>query len=224
MLAAALAWRLPGRRDDLIDSIYSDPSTSHSQEPSPELPSSQTLEVDEAGEPVLARMTYVDEETCIGCKNCALVARNTFVMNDDFAGKARVFSQGWAGPVRQSWRGGRGSAAARRAAQRVGRHSPRGGGGAAGAVRPVLAGGAARLGEVHGDAAGLASPSWVCQEGFRCSEEWHWWREGKRGEGRWGVRKRALRAAHRRRRGAASDWLLTTWQRASFATLRASAS
>ena len=92
MLAAALAWRLPGRRDDLIDSIYSDPSTS--QEPSPELPSSQTLEVDEAGEPVLARMTYVDEETCIGCKNCALVARNTFVMNDDFAGKARVFSQG----------------------------------------------------------------------------------------------------------------------------------
>ncbi|EOD25956.1 hypothetical protein EMIHUDRAFT_58679, partial [Emiliania huxleyi CCMP1516] len=48
----------------------------------------------EAGEPVLARMTYVDEETCIGCKNCALVARNTFVMNDDFAGKARVFSQG----------------------------------------------------------------------------------------------------------------------------------
>jgi len=39
-------------------------------------------------------MTYVDEETCIGCKNCALVARNTFVMNDDFAGKARVFSQG----------------------------------------------------------------------------------------------------------------------------------
>ena len=112
----------------------------------------------------------------------------------------------------------------KRAAQRVGRHSPRGGGGAAGAVRPVLAGGAARLGEVHGDAAGLASPSWVCQEGLRCSEEWHWWREGKRGEGRWGVRKRALRAAHRRRRGAASDWLLTTWERASFATLRASAS
>ena len=86
MLAAALAWRLPGRRDDLIDSIYSDPSAVAGASVLP-----QTLEVDEAGEPVLARMTYVDEETCIGCKNCALVARNTFVMNDDFAGNPREF-------------------------------------------------------------------------------------------------------------------------------------
>ena len=62
--------------------------------PSTELPSSQTLEIDEDGEPVLARMTYVDEDTCIGCKNCALVARSTFFMNDDHLGKARVFAQG----------------------------------------------------------------------------------------------------------------------------------
>ena len=36
------------------------------------------LELGEDGGAVLARMTYVDESTCIGCKNCALVARNTF--------------------------------------------------------------------------------------------------------------------------------------------------
>ena len=34
-------------------------------------------------------MTYVDETTCIGCKNCALVARSTFYMEDDL-GRARV--------------------------------------------------------------------------------------------------------------------------------------
>lgn len=32
------------------------------------------IDLDEEGQPVLARFTYVDEETCIGCKNCALGA------------------------------------------------------------------------------------------------------------------------------------------------------
>lgn len=62
--------------------------------PDQDVPSHLTLELDEDGEPVLARMTYVDESTCIGCKNCALVARNTFFMEESFAGKARVFNQG----------------------------------------------------------------------------------------------------------------------------------
>lgn len=35
---------------------------------------------------------YVDELTCIGCKNCAHVARNTFHIEDDY-GRARVTRQ-----------------------------------------------------------------------------------------------------------------------------------
>lgn len=62
--------------------------------PSTEVPSHMSLELDEDGEPELARFTYVDEDTCIGCKNCAFVARNTFFMEDSFSGKARVFHQG----------------------------------------------------------------------------------------------------------------------------------
>ncbi len=38
------------------------------------------------------RGVYVDETTCIGCKNCAHVARNTFYIEDDY-GRARVFRQ-----------------------------------------------------------------------------------------------------------------------------------
>ena len=63
-------------------------------EPSTEVPSHLTLQRDEDGEPELARFTYVDEDTCIGCKNCAYVARNTFFMEDSLRGKARVFNQG----------------------------------------------------------------------------------------------------------------------------------
>ena len=59
------------------------------------MPSHMTIDVDPAdGSPVLARFTYVDEDTCIGCKNCALTARNTFFMEDSLAGRARVFHQG----------------------------------------------------------------------------------------------------------------------------------
>ena len=38
------------------------------------------------------RGVYVDEPTCIGCRNCAHVARNTFYIEDKF-GRARVFRQ-----------------------------------------------------------------------------------------------------------------------------------
>ena len=69
--------------------------TSRQAEPDPEVPSHISLEIEDGdGEPVLARFTYVDEDTCIGCKNCAFVARNTFFMEESFAGKARVFNQG----------------------------------------------------------------------------------------------------------------------------------
>jgi ferredoxin len=35
---------------------------------------------------------YVDEVTCIGCKHCAHVARNTFYIEDDY-GRSRVMRQ-----------------------------------------------------------------------------------------------------------------------------------
>lgn len=38
------------------------------------------------------RGVYVDEPTCIGCKNCAHVARNTFYIEEKY-GRARVFRQ-----------------------------------------------------------------------------------------------------------------------------------
>ena len=39
------------------------------------------------------RLVYVDEVTCIGCTNCATIARNTFYMHDEH-GRARAFRQG----------------------------------------------------------------------------------------------------------------------------------
>jgi ferredoxin len=38
------------------------------------------------------RGVYVDEATCIGCRHCALVARNTFFIEDGY-GRSRVFRQ-----------------------------------------------------------------------------------------------------------------------------------
>lgn len=49
------------------------------------------VEIDEeTGEPVRAQMVYVDEHTCIGCTNCAMIAQSTFYMNPEH-GRARVF-------------------------------------------------------------------------------------------------------------------------------------
>lgn len=51
------------------------------------------VEVDEdTGEPVRQQMVYVDEHTCIGCTNCAMIAQSTFFMDDEH-GRARVFNQ-----------------------------------------------------------------------------------------------------------------------------------
>ncbi|MGB8698321.1 MAG: ferredoxin [Thermosynechococcaceae cyanobacterium] len=38
------------------------------------------------------RGVYVDEVVCIGCRHCALVARNTFFIEDSY-GRSRVFRQ-----------------------------------------------------------------------------------------------------------------------------------
>jgi ferredoxin len=60
----------------------------------PELVESHTkVDIDEeTGEPVRTQMVYVDEHACIGCTNCAMIAGNTFFMQQDY-GRARVFSQ-----------------------------------------------------------------------------------------------------------------------------------
>jgi ferredoxin len=51
------------------------------------------VEIDEdTGEPVRNRMVYVDEHTCIGCTNCAMIAQSTFFMHSEH-GRARVFNQ-----------------------------------------------------------------------------------------------------------------------------------
>ncbi|KAL7541926.1 hypothetical protein ACHAWF_013147 [Thalassiosira exigua] len=47
---------------------------------------------DEADEPVRAQHVYVDEVTCIGCTNCAMIAQSTFFMEGEH-GRARVFQQ-----------------------------------------------------------------------------------------------------------------------------------
>lgn len=52
-----------------------------------------TVEVDEeTGEPIRSQMVYVDEHTCIGCTNCAMIAQSTFFMHSEH-GRARVFQQ-----------------------------------------------------------------------------------------------------------------------------------
>jgi ferredoxin len=46
----------------------------------------------ELGGIVRQRGVYVDEPTCIGCRHCALVARNTFYIEEGY-GRSRVFRQ-----------------------------------------------------------------------------------------------------------------------------------
>ena len=47
---------------------------------------------DEADEPIRSQHVYVDEVTCIGCTNCAMIAGSTFFMEAEH-GRARVFQQ-----------------------------------------------------------------------------------------------------------------------------------
>lgn len=46
----------------------------------------------ELGGEMRQKAVYVDEVTCIGCKNCAHVAPNTFSIEPDY-GRSRVFNQ-----------------------------------------------------------------------------------------------------------------------------------
>jgi len=54
--------------------------------------SHKMVELDEDGEPTRSQMVYVDEHTCIGCTNCAMIAQSTFFMHQEH-GRARVFNQ-----------------------------------------------------------------------------------------------------------------------------------
>lgn len=47
---------------------------------------------EETDEPVRSQHVYVDEVTCIGCTNCAMIAGSTFFMEGEH-GRARVFQQ-----------------------------------------------------------------------------------------------------------------------------------
>ena len=55
--------------------------------------SHKTIKLGKNGKPKTGRLVYVDEATCIGCTNCATIARNTFYMHDEH-GRARAFRQG----------------------------------------------------------------------------------------------------------------------------------
>jgi len=51
------------------------------------------VEIDEeTGEPIRQQMVYVDEVSCIGCYQCAMIAQSTFFMEEEH-GRARVFEQ-----------------------------------------------------------------------------------------------------------------------------------
>jgi NAD-dependent dihydropyrimidine dehydrogenase PreA subunit len=90
-----------GDYDAALDKVYGGTAAPSID---PTKPSHLQLDLDEDGEAVLARFTYVDENTCIGCKNCALVARNTFLMEEEL-GKARVYAQASSLPLPSSGTG-----------------------------------------------------------------------------------------------------------------------
>ena len=109
------------QREQLLGNLYDD-KREEELEVSQDEASHLHAQRDENGEPLLARFTYVDEATCIGCRYgqgldtclfpspsftmfapsatlvdtpcryCAGVARNTFMMEDDY-GRARVYNQ-----------------------------------------------------------------------------------------------------------------------------------
>lgn len=77
----------------LLDKTVEDTSDLFFNNADAALDSYKTVKMDEDGYPALDRFVHVDEETCIGCTNCATVARSTFFMEDTL-GRARVFRQG----------------------------------------------------------------------------------------------------------------------------------
>lgn len=46
----------------------------------------------DTNEPIRSQMVYVNEHSCIGCTNCAMIAQSTFFMEEE-NGRARVFEQ-----------------------------------------------------------------------------------------------------------------------------------
>ena len=81
-------------REEMINLIWSEEDLLSNGQPLPstDTPSHLTCDVDDNNNPVLTRFTFVDEPSCIGCKQCALIARCTFFMEDS-QGKARVYHQ-----------------------------------------------------------------------------------------------------------------------------------
>ena len=75
---------------DLIEKIQAVPEESEKEYG--EVDSHLLIERDKHGRPAHAGYTYVDEQTCVGCYNCAMVAPATFFMEDTY-GSARVFHQ-----------------------------------------------------------------------------------------------------------------------------------
>ena len=75
---------------DLIEKIQAVPEESEKEYG--EVDSHLLIERDKRGRPAHAGYTYVDEQTCVGCYNCAMVAPATFFMEDTY-GSARVFHQ-----------------------------------------------------------------------------------------------------------------------------------
>jgi len=81
-----------------MDDTLFEPNTSQSTGLEPELGGRlRELEARSGFEPELGGIhrqngVYVDELTCIGCKHCAHVARNTFYIEPDY-GRSRVYRQ-----------------------------------------------------------------------------------------------------------------------------------
>ena len=75
---------------DLIEKIQAVPEESEKEYG--EADSHLLIERDKDGRPAHAGYTYVDEQTCVGCYNCAMVAPATFFMEESY-GSARVFHQ-----------------------------------------------------------------------------------------------------------------------------------
>lgn len=80
--------------EDQIEGMKAYRETSYEEEEDWKKVESHTkVELDpDTGEPVRQQMVYVDEHTCIGCTNCAMIAQSTFFMDDEH-GRARVFNQ-----------------------------------------------------------------------------------------------------------------------------------
>jgi ferredoxin len=87
---------MSGNNDDRVSPFFVETASASGAEP--ELGGHLRVAQSRSGlEPELGgvfrqRGVYVDEPTCIGCRHCALVARNTFYIEEGY-GRSRVFRQ-----------------------------------------------------------------------------------------------------------------------------------